>query len=1022
MKQHEMNPENVDFIVEAISCCCKSWDLEAAKGFCVKLQRVSGTAHQMATVNLAIAMQKGLFEDVHKSEDDEEEKKKKKKLSGELAKAMFARIFKSTNVEEYRKDASKQRDLSSEIARAYITALKCADMGFKTTEEKKITIIIENRKVAIAFLESEVGKACFAKSSPLERLRLLAELSESIGEKLKAFEYNADIIHNAPDDWIAIVKAIEMLSDLGEETKGESRIRDALEHLAKLGLNDDNNNNSSSSSSSSTTTTQFALALRNKSELNGGAKVVGRGPYLAVIEAARKNLSRTNNDTNARVLSDAIADYVDKFATWTSCARELRTFMEALMDSGNSEAIKTLRERLAKRRDIAVTLLDEYYENDSSDDGDIVDEAKYKVPMDALRVETACRVLDADVSRDEIGTAWFSKKNRMRYLPPIVFKTGAGIERARVLMDRFEMSEKLVESLDSREWAPRDSLALSATHALVAEAASRVTFSSSEEDSAKAVMFLCAAKSLSKRILLRSKHNAAALFDEISSSCLLGASKTMLDTFIFLDAKNIQMASLVHHVAPALDDGNSVTMADFRRIYVRCAHLQQQADGDIGESFAKALNHGAFDKALEFSSFRDVLKRSFAFSQADTFAAKFAFGLAIEEAWSDEIAVLNRKSSLLFPRRLADTLDAVAAGASNGILSKFRFDRVDDDVSIESSKEEKYREEQEIVNRWKSRELSHTDDAMGTNSSWFPPSLHAPSLASASWFLAAKCANFIASSSSDDAVEEEFTTSTYRDVWSRNQSLESLSYFIASTVIEGALTAERIETLKTIYQHTVLSEEDGSEKKSSHLSEEKNNNMIMENWLRTNVYAFNETFIEAFISKENNDDKDVAGKELFAKIAKIAIESSCELAKKITEVSRNPFLPNSVKFAIDGLIGTISYISSHVLTVSSIVLVSMARSAQIDFKNDKQNPLLAPVKESIEVLLAALCEDAIELLKACNEEDDAHAGITIAQSIACAGVTNDLATTTASDVRKNHLATLELAAKRIQCLRNALSI
>ena len=135
-------------------------------------------------------------------------------------------------------------------------------------------------------------------------------------------------------------------------------------------------------------------------------------------------------------------------------------------------------------------------------------------------------------------------------------------------------------------------------------------------------MFLVCAKALSKRVLQRSKHNAEALFDEIASSCLLGASRSMLDTFAFLDAKNIQMASLFHHVVPALD-GNSVSMEKFHEIRLKCESLQQQSDVDIGESFAKALRYEAFDTALEFTRFRDTLKRSFAFSQMDAISSKF---------------------------------------------------------------------------------------------------------------------------------------------------------------------------------------------------------------------------------------------------------------------------------------------------------------------------------------------------------------------------------------------------------------
>ena len=67
-----------------------------------------------------------------------------------------------------------------------------------------------NRKIA-SRSESEVGQKCF-ESSPLERLRLLADLYASLDDaKLKTLQYNVDVIDLAPDDWITVVNAIELL-------------------------------------------------------------------------------------------------------------------------------------------------------------------------------------------------------------------------------------------------------------------------------------------------------------------------------------------------------------------------------------------------------------------------------------------------------------------------------------------------------------------------------------------------------------------------------------------------------------------------------------------------------------------------------------------------------------------------------------------------------------------------------------------------------------------------------------------
>ena len=225
---------------------------------------------------------------------------------------MFQRMYKSLKTSEYE---NQERDLTSENARAYVTALMCADVGFEEDEEDEDIYSSDsisndnkrrrreypkgdaNRKIAVAFLESEVGQKCFAKSSPLERLRLLADLYASLDDaKLKAFQYNVDIIDLAPDDWIAIENAIELLAEL--EDGKEGNVDDAIAHLAKLGLSE------GSSSSSDSRTMAFAFALRAKSEANGGAKVVGRGPYLAVLEASVKiSLERRTSRTHKYFLN-----------------------------------------------------------------------------------------------------------------------------------------------------------------------------------------------------------------------------------------------------------------------------------------------------------------------------------------------------------------------------------------------------------------------------------------------------------------------------------------------------------------------------------------------------------------------------------------------------------------------------------------------------------------------------------------------------------------------------------------------
>ena len=1019
-KQHEKDPGNCDILEELQNVMVKKWDLEKAKAYAVKLQRLkphigTGGTRAAATMSLAIGMQKKTWRGEEREEEDgerhivaseeekENERKKKKKLSGELGKAMFQRMYKSLKTSEYE---NQERDLTSENARAYVTALMCADVGFEEDEEdediyssdsisndskrrrRKYPKGDANRKIAVAFLESEVGQKCFAKSSPLERLRLLADLYASLDDaKLKAFQYNVDIIDLAPDDWIAIVNAIELLAELDDGKEGN--VDDAIAHLAKLGLSE------GSSSSSDSRTMAFAFALRAKSEANGGAKVVGRGPYLAVLEAARQNLSRKKNVKNAQILFESIAEYVDAFASWTSCARELRTFMQALMDCGNAEAIQGCRERLAKRRDVAAASLDAYYDKNDDDDDD--KELKKKDAMDALRVEAACRVLIADISRDEIDTAWVTKQKNC-YSPPLVYKDCSGQNRARIFMERFEKCETLVESLDSREWTPRDVLGVYATHALVAEAASCLNLKPSRsalkseivECHSRAVMFLVCAKALSKRVLQRSKHNAEALFDEIASSCLLGASRSMLDTFAFLDAKNIQMASLFHHVVPALD-GNSVSMEKFREICLKWESLQQQSDVDIGESFAKALRYEAFDKALEFTRFRDTLKRSFAFSQMDAISSKFRsiylhdMGL-IEHAGLDVDIADKEEFNLKVKKRFDHVTKQFAVASqncSNGIL-----------CIGNGNVEEQH--EMNMLYLWKNLCFTYTDDATGTNSSWLPPHLSAPALAAPSWFLAKNsCAT---------------NNASYRGEWTRNHLLESLAYFSVASLgsCEENTAERRKQTIREMFEHRV-----GKNSASGREAKEEDGE-ASSSWTRTNVFAFNETFIQAII-------RNTSATSTFDAISRIVIGCSRHLSEDIHAIASNKHLPNSIKFALDGIVPTTSFVASHVLTVSCNALLLMIEGKI--FESADKNELkqsLKPVIDAMGGLLLAVRESAIDVLKKCNEnEDDARAGEFCAtnSSIFIPGITAELTQKIATELRTNHLESFEIAAKRIEFLR-----
>ena len=123
---------------------------------------------------------------------------------------------------------------------------------------------------------------------------------------------------------------------------------------------------------------------------------------------------------------------VDTFASDELCERASHVHASAYgfwQRRGYSE----LCIRSAKRRDMAVTSLDEFYTTNVDDkDGEV----KKKDAMDALRVEATCRA----------RRGYFERRHRYRwvqaetncYSPPVVYKDRAGINRARTFMERFE--------------------------------------------------------------------------------------------------------------------------------------------------------------------------------------------------------------------------------------------------------------------------------------------------------------------------------------------------------------------------------------------------------------------------------------------------------------------------------------------------------------------------------------------------------------------------------------------------------
>ena len=141
--------------------------------------------------------------------------------------------------------------------------------------------------------------------------------------------------------------------------------------------------------------------------------------------------------------------------------------------------------------------------------------------------------------------------------------------------------------------------------------------------------------------------HAEALFDEVSSSCVLGASQSMLDTFRFLGAKNIQWAVTR---CSALD-GDSVRFEEFHKIYVKWKSLQQQSDGDIGESFAKALRCSAFDKALELRGSRYALRCSFAISQMTRLPQNLSRYICTACGWRDTAILRSKRQTKTLRRK-----------------------------------------------------------------------------------------------------------------------------------------------------------------------------------------------------------------------------------------------------------------------------------------------------------------------------------------------------------------------------------
>lgn len=347
--------------------------------------------------------------------------------------------------------------------------------------------------------------------------------------------------------------------------------------------------------------------VRAAADALGGALEVGRGAYLLDAEFAWR--AAQLGDPESKV-GDAMMTYWRDFGTWTSCARDLRPYCDAIRRT-NARAAREFSDRFVD----AASAMPEPERVVVGGDG-------AKEARRHFRRVIAAHAIASQLGR--CGGSWRvtpGDRDAPFGLARPSLGRGEGRERAAAAMELYRKSKSTFAGTDPREPTPADTAALLAMQALCAEATGHAAVAARggggegvDGSLREAAMLLLAAAAVAEEGVAASPNHAELRLGLTSVYALLGAATAARDAFAPLDVKNIQMDSMIHHVLP-IAEGGATPQVTFR--VTRFAdNLRDEARRDVPDGCVKAYENGIYTKALEFVDFHERLRASHSLAAA----------------------------------------------------------------------------------------------------------------------------------------------------------------------------------------------------------------------------------------------------------------------------------------------------------------------------------------------------------------------------------------------------------------------
>ena len=478
---------------------------------------------------------------------------------------------------------------------------------------------------ALELLEGDLGERLLPMAA--ERAVLCATQAAALGKTETAATHWRAVLTHAPDDWAAMSQVLDIAMPLTRaaaahkpqvpaggtrmlvrshsvggagvakvSSKGfRSDDETVAELLGRVSIGDGRPDRAQAIERGRTVSAQ----VRAAADALGGAPTVGRGAYLLDAEFAWRAAQLGDDESK---LGDAMMSYWADFGHWTSCARDLRPYCDAIVRTNARVA-----------REFSDQFVDAASAMPEPEDGG-------KEAQRHLRRVIAAHAIASQLGR--CGGSWRvapGDRDAPFGLARPSLGRGEGRGRAAAAMELYRKSKSTFAGPDPREPTPADTAALLAMQALCAEATGHLLRGGRDENGSngsliEAATSLLAAAAVAEEGVSASPNHAELRLGLTSVYALLGAATAARDVFAPLDVKNIQMDSMIHHVLPIAEGGASPQVTF--RVTQFADNLRNDARRDVPDGCVKAYENGIYTKALEYVDFHERLRASHSLAAA----------------------------------------------------------------------------------------------------------------------------------------------------------------------------------------------------------------------------------------------------------------------------------------------------------------------------------------------------------------------------------------------------------------------